>query len=365
MAIRDVLGRHMKAAGTGETLKAWAEKLGEDSPTLNKIVRGKIALTEKRTTRWIERIYPEDQVAQQIMRDELARSAGLDSQSVAELCDSIVAAGGIIPAARIGEVFAALGRHDVVDPLVCVEYRDSPRASPDAKYPELGAALAKAIVGGMNFAMFLPFGEGIPEPPPHGTEPVPGSENAGCVPLRTARAMQTITEETRGAYLAFRQQVLEALIEDGDVDPAIAKETAKNRLRAYEAKGCGGCISGFGSKIFYIQWRDTNLTMHHRIFEWSSTPTQDWLLYRGEIDIDPVALRDSFYPVPHFFDILQENGDERQRRLPTIMDFDEDGGADKYRRLWAKTPGFRHPVPGGWKLSSVCRDQNPGIGLEP
>jgi hypothetical protein len=226
-----------------------------------------------------------------------------------------------------------------------------PRAAPDAKYHGLGRALAKAISNGLNFAMFLPFIEKIPEAPDLGefdtfAEMMRKRGDEVAPAARTAAFMQEITEATRGAFLAFQSDAIAELDNTSD-----ARQRVRERLRLYEATGSGISASGFGGKMFYIQWDDGPI-FHKRIFEWVSTPTRDWLLYRGDANIHPDALRDSFYPVPHMFDVSipEQSG---IKTLPSNIDPRSD--AVCYEALWRATPGFRHTTPGAWKLSKLCK----------
>lgn len=61
--------------------------------------------------------------------------------------------------------------------------------------------------------------------------------------------------------------------------------------------------------------------------QWITAPRDDLLIYRGQTEITAEAIRDSFFPIPHIFDIegrLPSDGDTlelRQRLLQTTGDY--------------------------------------------
>jgi hypothetical protein len=291
-----------------ETNRKRADALGIDPATFSKILNGSMSLSEERAQIWSERLFPDDADA----RPEFAKRLLLLGQAAArpltvpELCDKIVAEGGVVPAERISDLFEALTQAH--DPLVLIEYRDVPRAGPQAKYQDLGRALGKAIADGISVAMLMPFR-------PEATSNEDEGEAAGA--SRASRYSLDVRDGCRRAYVAFRRFAVEELGETRKLE-------ADERLRLYEAASdvsSVGC-TGIQAKMFYVQYNTGGpggiLLRHHRIFQWVATPTRDWLLYRGEAHIDPEALRDSFFPIPHVFDLL---GAERPMdRLPNLPD---------------------------------------------
>lgn len=356
-----MLTQAMKGLGVSETNRAWAVKLNEDPSTLSKVLSGSLPLTERRATSWASALYDDAEKSEEF-RDAILQAASAAQNTVRDFCDQVIAADGIVPALRIRELFTALLNEQ--RPLLCIEYRDKPRTSPGTKYQTLGHQLAWAIAHGISLAMFQPFAhvDSIPRPS-FGGRSNTGNSNA-TVTVEAANFMGEIRDACRAAYHAFREDAEDQLIDKWEEE---AKRTGEkfsrgedalnraiseisNRIKLYEGHACSTCAStGFGAKMFYIQWIDENSIRHKRIFEWASTPKQDWLIYRGEADINEDALRDSFYPVPHYFDV--------EHRLPDDPVFSQDSETMKaVREGWQ---GFAHPSPANfetWKLSRECQD---------
>jgi hypothetical protein len=89
--------------------------------------------------------------------------------------------------------------------------------------------------------------------------------------------------------------------------------------------------SGFQARMFYIRYTTKDDGENHsRILQWVSSPREDLLIYRGQNEIHPDALKDSFYPIPHFFDSVG--------RLPLKID-DSDKGGPGVRKYLKHKPG--------------------------
>jgi hypothetical protein len=358
-----VLAQAMKGLGVNETNRAWAEKLGEDPSTLSKVLSGTLTLTDGRAEKWASALYGADQTQAAEFQQIIITAASVSRFTVRDFCDEAIAANGILPALRIRDLFTALlnEKHQIL----CIEYRDKPRTSPGTKYQTLGHHLAWVISKGICLAMFQPFADinDIPKPS-YRKRPEQDTDSAiATVTVEAANYMGEIRDACRAAYHAFREdaeeqyvdQLEEAAKRKGEKfvrdDQAIwdqAKEAIADRIKLYEGHACSTCAStGFGAKMFYIQWMDENKIRHKRIFEWVSTPKEDWLIYRGEADINEDALRDSFYPVPHFFDV--------EGRLPADKQFNaQSKDMEAVREGW---PGFAHPNAAKfqtWKLSQEC-----------
>lgn len=323
-SLSDVLNRRfadLNMAGSNRTLAGF---LQTDPGTFSRLLRGTIALTEERARKWAALLYADDSMAASEFANVLVQSAQPPPrlQTVGEFCDRIVAEGGAVPAQDIAELFEALSL--TTNPLVCCDYTDTPRAAQGAKYQALGKALARAVAGNVAFAMFQRFGgDRIPEPLP--LNAAPNSAPVLSQPASTAGYMQEVRDSCRSAYLGFLRDAHD--MKGIDVE---------KRLQLYEYNDEIGpsLAATFQAKMFYIQFEtetDNVSFRHQRIFQWVSTPRKDLLVYRGEADIKPDAIRDSFYPVPHLFDL-----DLQLRTLP-------DNKAAN--RLKEAMPGFRHPDP--------------------
>ena len=279
--------RFVTLLGRG-TLRARAAYLGTDPGTYSKIVGGALLLTRDRALKWAHKLFPDDnEKADEFAESLLGAEHPVRPKTVDQVCQAIVAAGGAVPAERIADLFEAL--QHTQNPLVCVEYRDPPRAGKSAKYEGLGEVLGRAIKNGLNFVMFQPFGRHIIFPPdPDSGSPLP---EGGAQSVVAAAYTRQVRDKCREAYRAFKNY---------------AGKDAEGSLRLYERDNDVACLgSGFQAKLFYVQYsviENDLVERHQRILQWVSTPKQDLLIYRGENHINPEAIRDTFFPIVHYFE---------------------------------------------------------------
>jgi hypothetical protein len=302
----EILRQRFDELGVESTQLAWAEYLGKlDKGTLSRILSGGMPLTPRRARKWAGFLFDGLPSAAESFAQRMLDAAqqAVPTPSVSGFFENMVDRGGVVPADRILELLAALQAPGIDKVLICCEYRDLPRATPDSKYEDLAAPLGQAIANGVHFAMFQPFGVRIPLPREAGKEPAPA--------LNAATYMLQVQTKCIDGYEAFRAEALKTKLK-GDPDQAPKKFLAEarslvsGRVNLYERKGHAYLGSGFQAKLFYIRYTtddgDGSSTRHERIMQWVSTPKRDVLVYRGQREITPDAIRDSFYPVAHFFD---------------------------------------------------------------
>lgn len=322
--LNDLLNRRFAELNVSGSNRTLAGVLQTDPGTFSRLIRGAMSLTEERARKWAALLHEDDPQAVAKFAEQLLMAAqpAPRLQTVGEFCDRIVAEGGAVPAQEISELFQALSL--TTNPLVCCDYTDAPRAAQGAKYQALGKELAAAVAGKVSFAMFQRFGGEIPDPPPLGDTKENGRNSQSA---STAAYMREVRDSCRSAYLGFLSDARTKAEKGDDVG---------KRLKLYElGDKAGSCLgTAFQAKMFYVQF-DTETEhisfRHQRIFQWVSTPRRDLLIYRGEADIKSEAIRDSFYPIPHLFDL--------GLGLPNLP---EHAAA---RRLKEALPGYRHPRP--------------------
>jgi hypothetical protein len=159
--------------------------------------------------------------------------------------------------------------------------------------------------------MFMPFPSVSRLSRPEAQEP---RGIVGEGPSAAEKYMADVQDNCRRAYLAFRHFALRELGEQRSAE-------VDHRLRLYEAGPHTPIPSGgIQAKLFYVQFDSEGAgglsLRHHRLFQWVQTPTKDWLIYRGEAHVDPEAVRDSFFPIPHLFDVPV--GQEEDHILPCL-----------------------------------------------
>jgi hypothetical protein len=309
LPLTEILQKRLTELGVKDSYTAWAEFLDRmDRGTLSRILNGSMSLTRKRAEKWAALMFisDADQAAAFVERMLIAaQPTRLGQSGVQEFCEEVGKAGSV-PAERVSDLLEALWSPLVERPLVCVDYRDIPRAGPNAKYERLGLVVAEAIARGVGFAMFQPFGVEIPgfdREAKHG-------ETIHSFDARNH--MLKIRRECRNTYSKYRRLALNKLIEleqeesKSESDQATYEKKINGRIRLFELKKGLPCLgSVFQAKLFYIEFSTTDpetqfTVRHQRVFQWVSTPSNDLLIYRGS-HVDPLAIRDTLYPVPHFF----------------------------------------------------------------
>lgn len=279
-----------------------AERLGIKAPTYSKILTGTLPVTETRARKWAENLYEGD-LEQQARFIAGALDAGRQVVvgSVEEFFRSIDKAGGAVQAEEIPALFRAL--QTVERAFIGVEYRDVPRASPDGKYPGLGSALAEAIAHGVTFAMFQPFLGGPDLIPDGGIDALKKKQSH-----KASEYLRNVGSECRAAYRKFRHEAVEILVTHG-TNKARAQTEVDRRLKLYERNRKRGPYVGSGlqARIFFIQYQTGSKTekevVHRHVLQWIVTPKRDLIVDRSEANIEAQAIKDTFFPVPHFFDL--------------------------------------------------------------
>lgn len=304
-ALSQFLDQHFAATShVARTNAARAEILGIDPSLYSKIIAGAVALTKARASKWAEALFPEDEQLQRVFVEgaiEAAKTKKADS--IEDFWEALRNEGGV-SVRRISELFGALQSEGVKRPLICCEYRDIPRAPKAAKYELLGEELAKAIANDVTFAMFQPFMNKAT----HGAPDGPRQS------LTALRYMEKVCEECERAYHDFARSAAAQLAQNKKKSETEARSEVQKRFRLYERSGPPYLGSGFQAKLFLVQYRFEGVN-RSEILQWVSAPKDDLLVYRGDFNIEPEAVRDSFFPVPHVF---ESYGADEEPELPSL-----------------------------------------------
>jgi hypothetical protein len=232
------------------------------------------------------------------------------------------------------DLFERLSRPNV---LLCVEYRDEPRAGYGSKFETIGELAGKAIAKGLHFAMFQPFGSDL--------ECV---SRMTSLPIAVRMGASRLIDEVRNSF----RKMLEAACEEGKRD-GVSEEDVRKRLVLYERNSrrdskrvdCLGPV-GFQSRLFYARIpREYGTDVE--IWEWVSMrpprddPDYPDLFVRREGLSEPAVLQ-QFFPVTAYW--------EMHKTLPTT---DAELTAPELRNWWEVTrfenpwtvfvDGARHP----------------------
>ena len=210
--------------------------------------------------------------------------------------------------------------------LLIVEYRDQPRATPEAKYSNFADRAGEAIAKGLHFAMIQPFCAGA-------------YDKIGQKYYHTATVrnfLQQMVLHTREVYLAMLEAALKKC---GSQKP---KDIAK-RLVLYERTAAdSGCfVSGIQSKIFLAEIPcegDSGKSAEREVWEWIAGKKQDFFLQRDEVSLPFEVLSEQFLHITKFWTL------QKEKALPlTDAEIEETVG------FWGKQLGGKLP-PKLWKV---------------
>jgi plasmid maintenance system antidote protein VapI len=186
----------------------------------------------------------------------------------------------------LDNVLALFRRLSQADSLLCVEYRDLPRAGVEGKYASFTDAAGRAIAAGMHLAMFQPFGnftEGIVDP--------------------------FHTHYVRGYLLMLRDRVREVY---HDLKASACKfadeEVIAKRIVLYERNEQEFKGSGIQSRLFYTE-RRTGLRTHYEIWEWIAAMHEDLFVERDRDSTPREVIADQFFPITRYW--------HKNKQLPT------------------------------------------------
>jgi hypothetical protein len=321
----DILDEKFRLLGVDLSNVKRAERLETDQATFSRLISGRLPLTSKRASKWAALLFRDDAIAATEFEKSLLDASENRSQvlTVSDFFESIVSEGGQIAAERISDLFEAL--KEVDSPLISIEYRDLPRTVPSARYEEVGSNIGKAIARGMAYAMFQPFGSQFSLEADNANSQVNHSRAVKAYMLK-------IRDECRNAYLSVRHDAIAEAKTIGLPDQKRSElqtdisveQLIDQRVRLYEPIDEYRYVgTGFQSKQCYLSYSTySNGTSkrHERILQWVSTPRQDILLYRSKGDVDYTAMRDSFFPINHYFDLKGHLPTDCQKANRVIKD---------------------------------------------
>lgn len=262
-----------------------ALRLNVDATVLNRIRNGRIRLTPASAEKLAASL-PGDAQRRELFASRLV-SAGEHTFSPS---------GSTASVQRAVDLFARLGSPGS---LLCVEYRDLPRAGINQKYSWMLPHVGSAVVAGMHFAMFQPFGRlstGV------GRSSRPGS---------VAAFEYNVIAAVHEVYAQMRTAIREKAEQEG-VDPSEAQRRLVLFERDRESNGLG-----FQSRLFCARTAQGR----PEVFEWISAHGEDLFVERD--GIDPVAAYQQFFEITSYFEVYkklpQTSLDLRDKRSQAFM----------------------------------------------
>lgn len=280
--IDDVLAELLPSATTNVKQ---ADALGVDATVLSRIRNGKMRLT-------------------QAFAEKLAKALTADVHTQSVYASRFLSAGEhtFSPSAssssvqRVVELFNRLSGDGN---LLCVEYRDTPRAGVNQKYSWLLPHVGSAVVAGMHFAMFQPFGS------------LSLADRQSSRPRSVVAFEYRVISEIHGIYDQMRAAIRSRAREAG-VNPVQAEKRLVLFERNQKASGFG-----FQSRLFCAKQSGGR----PEVYEWVSTQDEDLFVERD--GVDPVAVYEQFFEITAYFDkhksLPQKNADLRDKESLTFM----------------------------------------------
>lgn len=293
-----------------------SEFLGITKSQYSRLRNGKISLTTETANKLAEGFYPlsgplflgdeSDERRQKFIHN--LQFAAKEEKNTASNPQAVVCVGSTD---SIEEFFKQLA---VEGNRLFVEYRDLPRASPMAKYKSLSHNLAEAIFGGMDFAMFFPFGSPSTE-----NKKKPNPSFAVTNYLKTCREAVATTFELILSEIA--NHTIDEINEASS--PQIAEQIFKNgidsanRIVLYERSSIHSGFQdeifggGIQSRLFYCEYNLQNPNspseeMESEVWEWVACVSDrypDYFLKRDVSSCPPTVIKEQFFPVSTFLDI--------------------------------------------------------------
>ncbi len=258
--------------------KDQAEFIGISQPHLSRIRGGDSRLTEDLATRIARKLGPSDNVeARERLRQDLldaASEAAFSAGSLKGVLDLFV----LLKEKRNG--------------LICVEYRDKPRTVRDAGRNPFISALAEAIVEGLCFAQFQPFGKNF------------GQDDSGCHALDVRSYLGALQLEVRKVHRLIREETIRTATRlkksDTEIDEAASRVVLYERDSQLPVLG-----SGIQSRLFYVEYEDER--SHQEVWEWIAGQEQDAFIRRDAEWSAPVnVIQKQFTPITVYWSRYQK-----------------------------------------------------------
>jgi hypothetical protein len=213
--------------------------------------------------------------------------------------------------------------------LVCVEYRDRPRAHSKGKYGRMAQPTAEAIAAGLSFAMFQPFM----------SDPDSDLKQEFKHTRKVREYLMEVCRLTRDAFSHIRKEAYKIVKSRGESPDVVDK-----RIVLYERNSLGNYQTHFAcgiqSRIFYTIYpsNDTlDAIIHEEVWEWVAGEPDRFV--QREKEMAPVV-GEQFFPVLNFW---HKNGHQLPLSNDELIAATEEGNAELGANLPTDTWTIYHP----------------------
>ena len=306
---------HWKRTSSKEPLpstnQAQAEFLHVGPGHLSKLRRGVagVPLTEKMAWKITRVLRPSSPIDQQEELVEELLAACSDKAA------SPSADGSMLGVSQIFERLSSPGS------LLCVEYRDLPRADRTGKYPGFAKDAGRAIASGLSFALFQPF---------------IGREDLGRGDGQHTTYVQGYIETLRASVRSVYSTMLHAALEEAKINSKSQAQEVKRRIILYERDVGSFVASGLQSRLFYAEIAGST-QQQHEVWEWVAGKERDYFIERDEKSLPPDVVSQQFAPITSFWERegrLPYTGDEMTRACGYAREMKAQMGPKRKPRSW-------------------------------
>ena len=245
-------------------LKRQAEVVGLSPSYWGRLRRGKAPLPSPLATTIARFLHEDDPQAQHRLVEELLAAASAD--------DDLKPSSNTLFINQVRSFFDELHSPDC---LLCIEYRDFPRADQSARYPELAISAGDAVAAGLSLAMFQPFGAS------------PAYSDTWPPHADLLFYLNTLRMRVRNVYAQMDSAARKA---------ATAKSGPRGGIVLYEHADEWKAAFGIQSRLFYVETRRNNRP-EYATWEWVAGEENDYFVKRDPESIDRPAIAAQFEPV--------------------------------------------------------------------
>ncbi|MEP6668839.1 MAG: hypothetical protein ABJF10_06795 [Chthoniobacter sp.] len=324
-----------KFSGNLGTLQEQADFLGTTKSWLSRLRNGKVSLSNVLAQQFAARLRPESGPECAHLYQELRKFGEPETTQHEPTLQSLEDTGDI---RNVEGFFDRVGR---LDTLVCVDYRDVPRADPAGKYRSYAVLAGQAIAAGGSFAMFQPFGSDDHKREANGT-----GELKSYYHTQNVRAyLGNLIRRVRHAYELILAEALKTANEMG-----VRPEEVAKRIVLYERGDLAiyppNFTTGVLSRLFYAEVPNKE-TFEREVWEWVASPRRDFFIRRDESSAPVDVISEQFVPVVSFW---QDN-----HRLPLTDEELASNMQTACKELYAQLPAQI------WVVSEVTKQARAAI----
>lgn len=271
--------QRLRGAGNLGNLQEQADFLGTTKSWLSRLRNGKVALSNVLAQQFAAKLRSEGGTDCSFLFNELRKLGEPETMPTFQHLED---SGDI---RNVEGFFKRVGKPQT---LVCVDYRDVPRADPAGKYRNYATLGGRAIAEGGCFAMFQPFGSAD-------QKPAQGHHHSQIVRAYLANLIRRV----RNAYRLILAEAVKAAKDVGESEENVAQRVILYE-RGDESVYPPNFTTGVLSRLFYAEVAGSE-TFEREVWEWVASQKRDFFIRRDEISAPVDVIAEQFVPVVSFW----------------------------------------------------------------